>query len=1285
MTVVWSSSSSSSSSSFSSSSTSMESASSSVSFSSSLSLSLGSAVGAAAAAAAAGGTSSGLSMTGGSLGGRVSPNGGGGRDGEWERERGSSGSSPVGSRTTAALTKFRAQVSSLSMDTYDELRRLSSISAEGSLDLPVLQWGSYEVAEWLKQQDQEKHKRVFLRRKVDGPQLLLLERADLDKMGIRGAEQQSLFNVIQELQTDNPRPPKAIHWSSTDVGDWLEHQELSPLKKAFAKKRIDGKKLLKLRPPLLEKMQIHDLDRQTKVLRAVDRLKKEAEEGAHSPARLLQWSAPEVGDWLEYEGLSQLKPYLLKRRVDGNKLVQLTHHDLFSMGIKGTEAQCELIEHITQLRAAAREHNPHNPLLWSSAEVGEWLEDLELQQYKPTFRKREIDGPRLLQLDEDSLVTLGFEPESMHQILESLKRLKSLDSHVLKQRPSTEWEVSDVACWLQSKGLTRLVPLFVRAEVDGTALRSLRAFDLVKLGVEDQDEQTKLLDAVDNQKAEDYEKMVKAASVDKWTTDEVVDWLVVQCELDSVAHAFRDHRVTGAELLSLQSPQRLLDKGVTQMQDQMTVMQSVDRLRHEQQKALDYLRRHEVEQESHLTAPWYHPSLTKEEMTDMLAGMPDGAFVVSRPHGRSFHLAYVYHGQVQFTRAEVRAAGICLPLARRMYPNLASLVSACSCSPAKELPCVLDPFALTRARPAASSRESWNKLGLPRDEALAGLQQASAGSFVVLGMASSQATLCYVHNGELRFESIGTEQGSLSGPGVFLVNQPDFVFDDLSALVEFIQEGHPLLPMPLHPYVRRQTEELNWWQMSNSAEGAEALLEGGETGDFVIYPSRNKFVLAYKNADVIEREEIRARSGVQQGVYFSRAPQQIYSSTQQLVSQHSKERTLLSCVLQVHTAPDDDALLPDVSGSPSRSSSLQTGLERAGTTISGSVAASAGPTAVQQAPAPMAWLHIAGSADAVAESLQLERPGSFAVLRRPDRFQLLYKAGNEVVSERVETLLEPSFKGFSIPREKSKVFPTLLDLLIYYCKEPELSVLLLRDQLRFLEQTPGVSWNWCQLGVPIKTALDVIRAGADGWFVLRDHDTLSDRVVLSYIFNHDIITEAVITRGNKVALETAPHVQYDNIISLLTAQARPNHQLKTALVLPALSAIRAKFSSRKARLTLPVVSGRNATWNWWQIDSPPDQALALLDKKPSGSFVVYRGRERSRFVLAYRYHQRTEEAIIAHTPPGALFTPGFCFVDQNHLVFPTLQELVAHFEKKQMKPLKCALRSTEQPPSGAQP
>ncbi|KAL0597558.1 Sterile alpha motif domain-containing protein 14 [Plecturocebus cupreus] len=73
---------------------------------------------------------------------------------------------------------------------------------------------------------------------------------------------------------------------------------------------------------------------------------------------------------------------------------------------------------------------------WTSQQVGQWLQSLNLEQYATEFAARQVDGPQLLQLDGSKLKSLGL--SNSHDRALVKRKLKELAAAAEKERKAQE-------------------------------------------------------------------------------------------------------------------------------------------------------------------------------------------------------------------------------------------------------------------------------------------------------------------------------------------------------------------------------------------------------------------------------------------------------------------------------------------------------------------------------------------------------------------------------------------------------------------------------------------------------------------------------------------------------------------------------------------------------------------------------------------------------------------------------------------------------------------------------
>ncbi|GFW31749.1 neurabin-2 [Trichonephila clavipes] len=94
-------------------------------------------------------------------------------------------------------------------------------------------------------------------------------------------------------------------------------------------------------------------------------------------------------------------------------------------------------------RSSSRDRRPNNwqgrPVhLWTTAQVGQWLMVLGLEQYIKCFQAHEITGIHLLNLDSTKLKAIGVNSSSDRSVIK--KKLKEMKALLEKERKAHEKE-----------------------------------------------------------------------------------------------------------------------------------------------------------------------------------------------------------------------------------------------------------------------------------------------------------------------------------------------------------------------------------------------------------------------------------------------------------------------------------------------------------------------------------------------------------------------------------------------------------------------------------------------------------------------------------------------------------------------------------------------------------------------------------------------------------------------------------------------------------------------------
>lgn len=129
-------------------------------------------------------------------------------------------------------------------------------------------------------------------------------------------------------------------WSVAEVQSWVHSIGFPEYSEAFAERKVDGRKLLKLNSDrlasdLLLAAPEHCLIIQMELQELKYRrgLMSGSEQRAHRRKYPLaeEWSTDEVGSFLKDQGLGQYAPNFLQRQIDGRRLLGLTDATLHGL------------------------------------------------------------------------------------------------------------------------------------------------------------------------------------------------------------------------------------------------------------------------------------------------------------------------------------------------------------------------------------------------------------------------------------------------------------------------------------------------------------------------------------------------------------------------------------------------------------------------------------------------------------------------------------------------------------------------------------------------------------------------------------------------------------------------------------------------------------------------------------------------------------------------------------------------------------------------------------------
>lgn len=160
------------------------------------------------------------------------------------------------------------------------------------------------------------------------------------------------------------------------------------------------------------------------------------------------------------------------------------------------------------------------------------------------------------------------------------------------------------------------------------------------------------------------------------------------------------------------------------------------------------------------------------------------------------------------------------------------------------------------------------------------------------------------------------------------------------------------------------------------------------------------------------------------------------------------------------------------------------------------------------------------------------------------------------------------------------------------------------------------------------------------------------------------------------SLESYPHLE-----ALLVACVRDGALLGVQLRAPALRGRLPQVHSPALLRT----GGKEEPWNYWQLGQDEAAALAVLQGKKSGAFVLRDNPHKAGgLLLSYVFQGRIVDEPVSHTPASSMFTQGYCLDREQNAVFSDLHKLVDAYSRGGTV-LNCALRVSDRPSRSATP
>jgi hypothetical protein len=455
--------------------------------------------------------------------------------------------------------------------------------------------------------------RAAKKRKLVGAQLATMAPADVRTLDpslatVASAEELDRAEAaVAALQAEYPAPLMA-HWSVADVGEWLDHRGFQQ-RRNFARHKIDGPALATMHQAQLDALGVPGNVRHP-LMQRVTELRQTF---VPNTAAAIEWSPPEVRDWLMREDMAASAAVLHRKRLTGAELIRLQHEDLYRMGIRDTREQSRLLSAIAKLSAV--NGNPSLVLTPATPRGSMPANTAGSAFASPLFRTRSASpsvsaGPSTPESRARSpLVSIGddvanssfggpFRDSPLRQsrtvdVSAAAAHIPGSDSPSLLSQGNGSmlsaagaqrservelWSASQVCDWLAYVGMGQYCATFAERGVDGAALLRLDAGRLeTEFGLAP-DEAREVVEAVDVLVAlvpAETSQHGTYTGLWRWSESQVELWLISE-GLGRHTAAFRDHAVDGTALAAMTDARLRDELCVEAAAERATILRSVD-------------------------------------------------------------------------------------------------------------------------------------------------------------------------------------------------------------------------------------------------------------------------------------------------------------------------------------------------------------------------------------------------------------------------------------------------------------------------------------------------------------------------------------------------------------------------------------------------------------------------------------------------------------------------------------------------------------------------------------
>lgn len=117
-----------------------------------------------------------------------------------------------------------------------------------------------------------------------------------------------------------------------------------------------------------------------------------------------------MATWLSMCGLREYSDLFVKQGIAGRKLLLLDEPALRQMGVNKLGHRKQIIRRAAEAKLSPRRRLAAYPLpaQWTTREVCDWLQVIQLEQYRQLFFNERVTGEQLIELTDASLTKMGI-------------------------------------------------------------------------------------------------------------------------------------------------------------------------------------------------------------------------------------------------------------------------------------------------------------------------------------------------------------------------------------------------------------------------------------------------------------------------------------------------------------------------------------------------------------------------------------------------------------------------------------------------------------------------------------------------------------------------------------------------------------------------------------------------------------------------------------------------------------------------------------------------------------